>query len=481
MSQANTPAQQANRPTLRQTPKAPAETRIDGAHPATTEACSATAVAETVTGEVVAEQLRTQATQLASSLRTRQRELDHRESQLNARFAQLERDARTARLWLSERERELARRQEELDERNQEVQGRLQRLATAEAAQRRSAGIDERVARRREELDAQARRLADRAASLENARRQWESHRQRAEDALRHERQRLDFRLEASQQLARQLLAGLQRRRRALEAQEARLQGPSAQTGPDLLAREQALRPTAEALEARQGGLHQAESQLADARAQTQQLQRQLLEARRQVDEEASSQREKLAAEQRRAAAELERKRQAVERRSRHVDERRVALEQLRDELGRMHRETLEIRLATAELWVEVSEAAPPATLTRSLGRIRSKLAKQYRQGDAELQRRKQELQGLRDQILGQCEQLSRRKRDFEKWADARQQDIEQQAVRLIAREAELKQRENELADQTHRWQIERLECQQEIRHLQTRLAELEASSIPVH
>ena len=42
------------------------------------------------------EQLRRQAEQLAEYLRGRQRELDHRESQLNAQSAQLESDARTA-------------------------------------------------------------------------------------------------------------------------------------------------------------------------------------------------------------------------------------------------------------------------------------------------------------------------------------------------------------------------------------------------
>ncbi len=46
----------------------------------------------------------TQAAQLAEHLRTRQQELDHREAELNAWAAKLDRDARAARLWFEERQ-----------------------------------------------------------------------------------------------------------------------------------------------------------------------------------------------------------------------------------------------------------------------------------------------------------------------------------------------------------------------------------------
>ena len=100
--------------------------------------------AKRVADEPVAEQIRLQADQLAGHLRRRQNELDHREAELNSRIARLESETRSARLWLSQREtdlasrgEEMAKQQEDLLRRQQEVEKRLARLAAAEAAQQR--------------------------------------------------------------------------------------------------------------------------------------------------------------------------------------------------------------------------------------------------------------------------------------------------------------------------------------------------------
>src|SRR3990172_6947455 len=66
---------------------------------------SAGAVSEPSTA-VTLEQIRTQATQLASHLQRHQSSLDHRESELNARLAAMENQLRSARLWLGERHAE---------------------------------------------------------------------------------------------------------------------------------------------------------------------------------------------------------------------------------------------------------------------------------------------------------------------------------------------------------------------------------------
>jgi septal ring factor EnvC (AmiA/AmiB activator) len=178
-----------------------------------------------------------------------------------------------------------------------------------------------------------------------------------------------------------------------------------------------------------------------------------------------------LAAEQRRAMAELQKQRQAVERRAKHVDRCQSALEQLRAELGRMHRETLELRLATEELWVRLSGAAPPAAVTRSLGQIRSKLAEDYRLAVAGLGQQKKQLEAIRGQLAGQHENLVRQRQEFEQSAARRQEEADCQAARLIAREEQLRQREIELTDQAHRWQVERLEYRREIRSLRSQIS----------
>ena len=130
-------------------------------------------------------------------------------------------------------------------------------------------------------------------------------------------------------------------------------------------------------------------------------------------------------AELQQATAELGEKRQAVQRRADHVDQCRAALEQLRGELECIHRETLEIRLATEELWVRLSGAAPPAALVRSLGQIRAKLACQYRQAAAELAEQKKELEAIRGELNTQHEKLVEHKLRLEQWAVERQEECE--------------------------------------------------------
>jgi golgin subfamily B member 1 len=165
-----------------------------------------------------------------------------------------------------------------------------------------------------------------------------------------------------------------------------------------------------------------------------------LSQQRRAFAEEVAAARQQMAAQRRQAAADVEQQRQAVQRRADHVDRCGAALGQLRGELARMQRETLEIRLATEELWVQLSGVAPPARLVQSLGRIRSKLAEQYAQANAELAEQKRDLEAIRDQLLKQHENLVREKRRFDQWASGQQMDCQEQASRLAARERQIEQ-----------------------------------------
>ena len=75
------------------------------------------------------EQLQLQVSQLAGHLRERLREVDRRESAINARVSQLEADLRTSRLWLRERENEFQQREQELRQQIDELEERLVPLA----------------------------------------------------------------------------------------------------------------------------------------------------------------------------------------------------------------------------------------------------------------------------------------------------------------------------------------------------------------
>ncbi len=307
--------------------------------------------------EAISRQAQVQATQLAEHLRRRQQELDHREAELNAWAAQLERDTRAARLWLDERNAEL----------------------------------DE-----------------------------------------------------------------------------------TAQPAETIVLQEDAIRRMAEALAERQRRLAESESELEAQREALQEFHEKLTADRQLLEEQSLAQRERLAADQARLATEMEEKRREVQQRSEQADQARAALEQFRAELGRMHRETLEIRLATEELWAELSGSAPSAALTRSLGRIRSRLADHYRMANLELHEKKEELERLRGQLSQQYEKLVRQKGNFDAWAAQCREEVEQQAARLLAQGEDLERREADMGEYARRTQAEKLELQQEIRRLRAKLAKSE-------
>jgi hypothetical protein len=280
------------------------------------------------------ERLKMQAEQLAEHLRERQTELDYRESQIHARFAQMDSDMRAARLWLTEREEQLASGEERIAASEKELKARLERLAAVES-------------------------------NSETKR--------------------------------------------------------NAQNNP------------------------QQQSHPLDA--EIRQLHQQLLHQRRQMLDESRERQERFELLRKQSLEELESKRRAVQRHAEQVDQSRTALRQMRTELARMHRETLELRLATEEVWCRLSGEAPPAALTQSLSRIRAQLAEHYAQANADLQRQRAELEEVKAQLSEQCQALLRQKNQFKQWAAEENEQSQRQAARLLAQERQLEERETEMLD----------------------------------
>jgi hypothetical protein len=365
--------------------------------------------------DLAAEQLRRQGEQLAEYLRSRQRELDHRESQLNAQVAQLEADARTARIWLGERETDIQNRHEAQIALERQCRQRLDRLAAAEAS------------------------LQRRTAAPENAHL-------------------------AGNFISPGATAGLSSSDfRTVEQ--------------DIFTVGQASSGTRCQLEHKLRELEEAECRTAEAQVEIRRLSDQLLNEREAQREEARGERQRMAAEQRRVMAELDQKRAVLEKRAEHVDRSRAALGDLREELQRLHRETLEIRLATEELWAQLSAAAPPAALTRSLGLIRAQLADRYRAARTEAAEEQKQLASIRGELAEQCEKLAERRQQFERFAAGQRQDAEREAARLIARERELQATESRLLEQSRQGEIERQQYEHEIRRLRLQLLTREGSA----
>jgi hypothetical protein len=406
----------------------PGEMRVDAPHVGSEASESdarlreALPVAEALLGEVarqpsgggqyaepssMAQQLRTQALQLADHLCARQKELDHRESELNARVAEIDAGLRQARLWVGQR-------QAELDEGQAALEARRAEFEAGEQARKAVEG----------ELAQRAKAAEDELACREECVRQKEAAIQALAEQVEAERRQLETQHETAQEMGRKLLAGLERR---VAEREALLDQRQSQ------------------LDQRQTQLDQAEVLLVQSREEVEAMRLELTEECRKANEEIEAQRQRIAAEDRREQAELEHKWLTVRRHSEQIDHSRAAVVQLREELGRTQRETLEMRIATEELWSQITGSESAGDAARSLEQLRARLADHYRTANADLANQKQELQTLRSELAEQHRRLSEQKQVLERWAAQQSDEVRRQSDALAERQRDLELREEEL------------------------------------
>jgi hypothetical protein len=332
--------------------------------------------------------------------------------------------------------------------------------------------------------DGRAEAEAEAKATSEAISRQMELQAAQLAEHLRVRQKELDAREAELNSRAAQLERDARTARLWLSERMAELDGegdPSAsQAAAEAAQQEETRQRTAEALAVRKRELDEAEMCLEARQAEIMKLHQQVIDDRRRQEEEFAAKQRRLDTEHAERTAAVEENRRELAQRGEQLDQSRSALVQFRGELNEMHREALEIRLATEELWAELSGEAPPATLTRSLGRIRSQLADHYRVANNELQERKLEIERLREQLAGQHEKLIRQKSQFDAWVAACREEIEQQSSRLVARGEELEHREANLREQSRIWQVERLERDQEVRRLRRRLTTRAAMAAPI-
>ncbi|MDH3719140.1 MAG: hypothetical protein OES79_13565, partial [Planctomycetota bacterium] len=101
------------------------EYRVDARHPAARPTADRADQPATAGATVPAipdlQQVRNHASQLATHLQAMRQDVDRRESEVNARTADADKEMRAARLWLQERHEELEQRAAELDQRERAV------------------------------------------------------------------------------------------------------------------------------------------------------------------------------------------------------------------------------------------------------------------------------------------------------------------------------------------------------------------------
>jgi chromosome segregation ATPase len=174
--------------------------------------------------------------------------------------------------------------------------------------------------------------------------------------------------------------------------------------------------------------------------------------------------RQRLAEQQRRVQADLAEKRQSLARYANQLDRRRTALERARSELSRLYRETLEMRLATAELQVQLAGPGGSTVLVPSLTGLRQLVADQYRLEAAELVRQRSELERLKAELTAEHDKLRERQQELAGWVAQRETELNERAELLAAHSRDLARRTAHLGDPHVGAREERFGDQQELR-----------------
>ena len=438
-------------------------TRIDAAHPIRSKeplelVGAPRELALIVAGDIqshVGEQVRTQASQLASHLREKQQQIDHREAQLNARIALLEREVRTSRLWCAEREHVFVQREQERELEIFELQREIKGFAVTEVSA--TAELDgQRGDLRAREADLAARehrlhlgqlQVAEEAESLRVAIERLRSERARHEQTVAATRQQADHREMQFVEQQRRLLANLKKREQLLEQREQQLDSQHRSHGI------RSQQEVANALQ-EQRAAFEATSLLLEEQTRTLHDERALFEDRkREAEQNLAQMRDKLAA-----------------RRS-TLDQRHASLEQVKQHVFELHRETIEMRMVAEQLWQHAAKGRPVAELTQSLGMLRAKLADEFRVSRDDLSAKEQHLRELADKLGGRQQQLKQQRAELNQWLERRNTAIEEQAARLVAREVELDGQQREIREREAAWRAERCELQTQLRQVTRQLS----------
>lgn len=346
-------------------------------------------------------QVHTQASQLAAHLQAQQHDLDHRQSEVNARIAAMENEIRTAQIWLAERRQELDDDRARLSEKEDLLSRRLHDLGivTREGS---TQAVETELTRRAEAVRQREAEIALAAAELSEKQNVYE-----------------------------QQCAQLEVRRRYLDNLETMLEKE-----------QQDLAESLQQFEAEQTRweqrLRQRREQLSEQNAHSEELR------------------------VRRSAA--------LQRRAAKLQQRERAVQRLRDQVAHAEREVLESRLASEQVWSQVTDTVGDEAAGQRLRQARARLANHYSLTKTELVEEREQLERLAARILKEHEAVDQQRATLREWVTQQQQRLNEQAEHLEARQRQLARRDIEQDELRLRWQQERAGYQKQIRKLLARL-----------
>lgn len=375
-----------------------------------------------------------QASELAEGLRDRQRQLDHREAQLNARAESLEQESRRLRLRdelqqtaLQEQTALLAESRESAQQEADETQARQRELAQQIAAQQEKLATETHAVRHREET------LELRQVELENEQEKLHA-RELAIDA----RERaLEFR---NDELARREL----RQQRSGDVQ------------PSSLAEVTQLR------EQLQEANRQLREKIAESESQRMRWEQRQSNA---VREQATRRREQDAIYQQKLHAVKERL-EALNGQKASLDIRETMVEKSKLQVAEAQRETLEMRIIVEELWARLSPTVAPAELSLGFAKAQQRLQQHFQLSLDSIRTQTEQLQASGAIIEQKFVDLKAQTESLRQWRQQRLEEIEAQAARLIARENELHRETQRVERAEASWRAEKRDLEIQLNQL---------------
>jgi hypothetical protein len=223
---------------------------------------------------------------------------------------------------------------------------------------------------------------------------------------------------------------------------------------------------SADSFEAQRARLIEAEQRLESEQVEWQRRIRELQEQRVEFTSFVEAERQKLADQRRLAAEAREAERQEIKRQESDLANRTAALMGMRAEVQRAQQEALEMRLATEELWSQLSAQYPSAALAQSMAQIRLKLAEEFRLAKVELLKQRADIKQLAERLGQQHQKATEQRTQSQAWLNGRLQELEQYAGRIRTREQQVAAERASMRAEQAEWHAEKLRLEQEVRRL---------------
>ncbi|MDR0391525.1 MAG: hypothetical protein LBH59_06440 [Planctomycetaceae bacterium] len=220
----------------------------------------------------------------------------------------------------------------------------------------------------------------------------------------------------------------------------------------------------------RYANLQQREAELLESQSEVTRIRESLVKERHQMQKATEAERRRLRESQELAVRRIEDERHNLTQQNKRLEQTRLAIDRSREELGRMHRETLEIRLATEELWIKLAGNSASEDLKISVSNIRAKLTEEYRTNMLKIDEQKSELEESRNDIIKQNEILAAQREQLEEWIASNEMILKERESALANREEECEKRQNRLDELITKTQQERIDMEKEIKLLQEQI-----------